>query len=108
LKPGGAAAFAEPLADNPIAKLYQSFTPKAHTPDEWPLSQKQIRWADRFFRTSDHVFCGFFSTALGMATSLVTRDPENVVLRVADRMDRIVAATPARYWMRYVYLNWTK
>ena len=108
LKSGGAAAFVEPLADNPAAKIYQAFTSRAHTPDEWPLSRKQIRWADCLFEESDHVFCGFFSTALAIATSLVTKNSANVILRAADRADRTLAFTPARYWMRCAYLHWTK
>jgi ubiquinone/menaquinone biosynthesis C-methylase UbiE len=108
LRKGGYAAFAEPLLDNPLRKAFQRVTPQAHTRDELPLSRKQIRWADSLFEAHEHVFCGFFSTATGVLTSLLPVNEDNLLLVIADRLDRYVMKTPARYWMRYVYLTWRK
>jgi ubiquinone/menaquinone biosynthesis C-methylase UbiE len=108
LRKGGYALFAEPLLDNPLRKVYQCMTPWAHTHDELPLSRKQIRWADSLFEADEHVFCGFFSTATGMLTSLLPVSEDNLLLVIADKLDRYLMKTPARYWMRYVYLTWRK
>src|SRR5579875_419197 len=108
LKKGGCAIFAEPLRDNPMAKLYRFLTPSAHTPDELPLSRKQIVWANGLFSTSHHLFCGFLSTALGLFTSSLFQNADNTALRFADSIDRLIMRTPLRYWMRYVYLVWEK
>jgi SAM-dependent methyltransferase len=37
LKPGGQALFAEPLASNPLIRLYRRLTPQYRTPDETPI-----------------------------------------------------------------------
>jgi SAM-dependent methyltransferase len=37
LKPGGRAFFAEPLASNPLIRLYRRMTPQFRTPDEVPI-----------------------------------------------------------------------
>lgn len=108
LRKGGYALFAEPLLDNPLRRVYQSMTPRAHTRDELPLSRKQIRWADSLFEADEHVFCGFFSTAAGMLTSLMPVSEDNLLLVIADKLDRYLMKTPARYWMRHVYLAWRK
>lgn len=108
LKPGGYAIFQEPLRDNPGGKLVRALTPKARTADELPLSRKQIKWADNYIGGQKHVFTGLFSTALGMATSLVLKKPDNWILVAADKLDRKLMHTPMRYWMRRAYLVWHK
>jgi ubiquinone/menaquinone biosynthesis C-methylase UbiE len=42
LKPGGQALFAEPLASNPLIRLYRRLTPQYRTPDEAPIDLKQF------------------------------------------------------------------
>ena len=42
LKPGGRLVFKEPLADNPLLKIFRFFTPKARTEDEEPFSKKDL------------------------------------------------------------------
>jgi SAM-dependent methyltransferase len=108
LKPGGWALFSEPLFDNPAAKLWRYLTPQARTSDERPLSRLQIRWADGLFSFRQHCFVNLVSTPVAMLTSLVARKPDNLLLRVADKLDSFVEKTPAKYWMRMVYLFWQK
>jgi ubiquinone/menaquinone biosynthesis C-methylase UbiE len=108
LRKGGWALFAEPLLDNPLRKVYQYMTPEAHTPDELPLSRKQIQWADSLFEAYEHIFCGFLSTAAGVLTSLMPVSEDNLLLMIADKLDRYLMKTAARYWMRYAYLTWRK
>jgi SAM-dependent methyltransferase len=42
LKPGGQAVFAEPLASNPLIRLYRWLTPQFRTPDEAPIDLKSF------------------------------------------------------------------
>lgn len=43
LKPGGQAVFGEPLASNPLIRLYRRLTPQFRTPDEAPLDLEEVR-----------------------------------------------------------------
>jgi SAM-dependent methyltransferase len=108
LKPGGHALFIEPLRDNPAGKLLRLLTPRARTKDELPLSRAQIRRADRIFRDSRHFFSGLVSVGCGMASSFVSTDPANGLMRLAHRLDLTLARSPLKWWMRTVVLCWTK
>jgi len=108
LKKGGHAVFSEPLLDNPLRKVFQIWTRQGHTPDELPLSRRQIQWADSLFEAHEHLYCGFFSTAVGLLTSLLPVSEDNFFLVMADKLDRYAMGTPLRYWMRCVYLVWRK
>lgn len=107
LRPGGYAIFQEPLRGNPVGSLLRALTPQARTLDELPLSGAQIAWADRYFGgASEHLFCNMVSVPVGMVTSLLPLSADNLALRVADKADQLLAATPLRTWMRYVALCW--
>lgn len=108
LAPGGMAAFIEPLRGNPLLALGRGLTPRARTRDELPLSAGQIRRGDRLFGGSEHLFFNFASVPAGVVSSLVFRGPDNVLMRLADRVDRGLATTPAKYWMRSAVLAWRK
>jgi SAM-dependent methyltransferase len=49
LKPGGSAIFREPLAHNPVFKLYRLLTPNLRTEDEHPLTMADLELAKRYF-----------------------------------------------------------
>jgi SAM-dependent methyltransferase len=108
LKPGGMAVFTEPLGGNPGAKLIRALTPKARTPDETPLLRAQIVAADRAIGSQRHRFGNLLSVPCAMVSSLVSKSADNVVLRATDVVDRWIARTPLRYWMRQVVLAWVK
>lgn len=108
LKPGGHAIFYEPLRDNPASALFRLLTPTARTRDELPLSRKQIRYADRLFGTSEHLYINLFSIPVGMITSFLPLEPDNFLLRVADNVDFLLSSTPLKYWMRSVVIVWQK
>lgn len=108
LRVGGTALFVEPLFDNPASILYRKLTPKARTVDERPLSRTQIEYADRLFSSSRHRFCNLVSTQVGMITSFLPLQPDNLALVLADRIDQKLEHTSLRYWMRVVYLCWMK
>lgn len=108
LKPGGIAVFTEPLGGNPAAKLMRRLTPRARTRDERPVERAQIQLADGLIGRGRHRFGNLFSVPLGMATSLVLDSPDNALLKAADPLDRLVARTPMKYWMRQAVLAWEK
>ena len=49
LKPGGRAFFAEPLASNPLIRVYRRLTPQYRTPDETPIDLPTLRAQLRSF-----------------------------------------------------------
>jgi ubiquinone/menaquinone biosynthesis C-methylase UbiE len=106
LRPGGCAVFIEPLADNPFAKILRSLTPRARTLDEKPLSKSDIQYANKFFGGASHLYFNLISVPVSMATSLSSLNADNYLLQVTDWADRLLARTPARYWMRSVVLVW--
>ena len=108
LKPGGVAVFTEPLGGNPAAKLIRKLTPKARTRDERPIERGQILFADRIIGKGRHRYGNLLSVPLGMATSLMLQSPENLLLKAADPLDRLIARTPMKYWMRQAVLAWEK
>jgi ubiquinone/menaquinone biosynthesis C-methylase UbiE len=108
LRPGGRAIFIEPLGDNPAGKLIRYLTPKARTQDEAPLSREQLRFADKLLGNQEHLFFNLVSVPVAMATSLTRMNSNNLLLRAADAVDLVFAASPMRYWMRQVVLVWQK
>lgn len=108
LRLGGKAFFSEPLGDNPLSKLYRTLTPKARTPDELPVTRRQLRWADQLFSNRNHRFSSFLSTYAGAVTSLFLESENNFILRFCDTADLQIEKTPLRYWMRYAFLEWQK
>lgn len=108
LRPGGTAVFLEPLRDNPAWKAARRLTPQARTRDETPLSRKQILWADALFGRSDHRYAILVSAVVGAASSLLSKDPDNAAMRLADRADAALARTSLRYWMMLAVLVWEK
>jgi SAM-dependent methyltransferase len=108
LRPGGHAMFMEPLRGNPAAKVFRALTPKARTLDEVPLSVAQIRHGDQLFGLGRHFFANLVSVPVGVVSSLTKNNPENRAMRVADVIDRALAQTVLRYWMRIVVLTWEK
>lgn len=60
LRKNGRAVFVEPLGHNPIINLYRKLTPSMRTEDEHPLTVKDIKKANTFFRkikvTHFHLF----------------------------------------------------
>lgn len=56
LKVGGRAYFTEPMGHNPLINWYRDRTPQMRTPDEHPLLMKDLRLAEKYFRTVDIKF----------------------------------------------------
>jgi SAM-dependent methyltransferase len=89
VKPGCSVVFKEPLADNPLLKLYRWLTPNCRTADERPISGRDLRglansgcWECRMS------FCGLVEAPAAMLTSVALRGaPRNAILAVADKIE---------------------
>lgn len=67
-----------------------------------------MRLGDSLFGSGAHFFANLMSVPIGVLSSQIMECPDNLSMRVADRVDRALANTPIRYWMRIVVLAWEK
>ena len=111
LKPGGRVLLLEPLADNPLLKIFRLLTPRARTEDEAPFTGKDIRRLVRSDRwASEIAFSGILEAPVAMITSiLIPGRPDNCLLRVADRAECWMQARNLLLsWNQYVLFNLLK
>ena len=111
LKPGGRVLLQEPLADNPLLKLFRVLTPFARTEDEMPFSKADLAtiinsdiWQSQSF------YCGIIEAPIAMITSLIIPSkPDNVFLRLAHRIEKaFLKRSLLLSWNQYVLLNLVK
>lgn len=72
LKKGGRAVFQEPLAANPLLKLFRLLTPQARTTDEKPLSPDDLVMIENAW-VSQSRYYGVISAPVAMITSILLR-----------------------------------
>ena len=90
LKPNGRAIFIEPLADNPLLKLFRALTPKARTVDEAPFSRTEIKKLidPEMWKNKDTMYCGLISAPTAVLTSIVlSKNPNNILLKCSDKLE---------------------
>lgn len=109
LKKGGRALFKEPLAANPLLKIFRIITPKARTVDEKPLTSADLgliaeRWG------TQSTYYGLLSAPVAMITSIILRPfPNNILLRLADWVELKLKNVSVVYpFHQYVLLNLIK
>lgn len=109
LKPGGRAIFQEPLAGNPLLRLFRVLTPNARTLDERPFSEKDLAQIDRNWKVENHYY-GLISTPVAMVTSVVLRPwSNNPLLKAAEFLEKgLIRAGVLRSWNQYVLFNLVK
>lgn len=109
LRPGGKAVFQEPLAGNPLLKLFRYLTPKARTVDERPLSSRDLAMLDATWNAKSKYY-GLITAPVAVATSLLLRRyPDNVMLRAADGMEQWISELGIlRSWHQYTLLYLVK
>lgn len=111
LKPGGRVLLQEPLADNPLLKLFRSLTPHARTEDERPFSKRDLKYLPlrRRWKT-EFVYCGLIEAPVAMITSMLIPDhPENIPMRLADNIERWTHEQGILLsWNQYVLFNMVK
>jgi SAM-dependent methyltransferase len=99
LRPDGAAIFLEPLAYNPLIKLYRLLTPHLRTRDEHPLVMRDIQMAELSFGSIETGFFNLF-TLLSLVFAGTSLHPK--LYRSLHRIDeRIFARFPA--FRRYAW-----
>lgn len=111
LKPNGRVLFLEPLADNPLLKLFRKLTPSARTEDETPFTGKKIRHLiDRYKWKAELFYCGLFEAPVAMITSiLMPKKSDNFLLRMADILERWTHEKQILLsWNQYVLFHMVK
>ncbi len=112
LKPGGRLVFKEPLADNPLLKIFRFLTPKARTVDEEPFSRKDLNQIidHNLWETEDMFFCGIINAPIAMITSvLMPKFPKNIFLKIGDYFEsKINKVAFFQSWNQYVLINLKK
>jgi ubiquinone/menaquinone biosynthesis C-methylase UbiE len=106
LKPGGRASFLEPLADNPLLRIFRALTPRARTEDERPLSSRELMIIAQHFQCSNYFF-GSISAPVAVLTSLIIPSrPDNFLSKLAHAAEEILRKRRIlESWNQYVLLN---
>ncbi|MBV8363404.1 MAG: class I SAM-dependent methyltransferase [Candidatus Eremiobacteraeota bacterium] len=107
LAPDGRALFLEPLGYNPFINLYRRITPDERTPDEHPLLEKDLTYAQDAFAGIDITY--YYLTAL-LALPLVRKPfAKKLVERLNDIDARLFKTFPAlRKYAWIIVLELTK
>lgn len=105
LKPHGKMLFVEPLGINPVGKLVRALTPQARTKDEQPLRLKEIAEIRRRFDATIF-YEQFLSVPAGVASALIFSHRDNVLMRAAYKIDRLIDdnVPPLRKLYRHVII----
>ena len=103
LKPGGRAFFAEPIASNPLIRLYRRLTPKFRTADEVPIDLAPFAGRlGRFSRFEHHeqlllataaLVCCYIPGLTRLAAPL-----QRALMRVDDAILRVVPSAGRWAW----------
>ena len=111
LKIGGSLIVLEPLADNPLIRIFRFMTPYARTRDEKPLSLKDLKAinADPHWKKRMN-FCGILEAPIAIVTSIIFPNrPKNYVLKIANHFERCFHKKGLLMsWNQYVLLNLEK
>ncbi len=94
-RPGGVAAFVEPLAHNPVLRLYRRGTPTQRSADEQPLRGEDLDTVRGRFA---EVELSYFSMLTPLALPLAGRAAFEPALRRLEALDRLAFRTPLRAW----------
>ncbi len=87
----GLMLFYEPLGENWIIRAYHKFSKHAHTFDEHPFETRDLTWIRKTFPGFKLTPINFVSLPLAALLSFVMKQPDNVILRGADMIDRFLA-----------------
>jgi len=111
LKPGGRVLLQEPLADNPLLRIFRRLTPDARTEDEAPFTKKQIQAFTSLNNwKSECIYCGLLEMPVSMFTSIVMpKMPQNFLIKWADKLEIwFHRKNLLSSWNQYVLLNFVK
>ena len=111
LRIGGRVLLQEPLADNPLLKLFRRLTPDARTEDEAPFTGQDLSrltgidgWRPALS------YCGLLEAPVAMLTSVVLPEkPDNRLMRFVDRIENQAHRNDVlSSWNQYVLINLVK
>ena len=111
LKPDGRVLLQEPLADNPLLKIFRKVTPNARTEDEAPFTGAQVRALEKQLGwRAESVYCGVLEMPVSMLTSKLMRGrPDNFLLRWADKVEAFLHRRGwLLAWNQYIVFNLVK
>jgi SAM-dependent methyltransferase len=100
----GVAVFVEPLAHNPVLRLYRRLTPAQRTVDELPLSTKDLEALQRHFAKTQ---IDYFHLLTMLALPLAGRTSFEPVIGRLEALDRLVFRSPLRRWAWMVGMQLT-
>ena len=80
LSTDGKVLFGEPLAVNPLIQLYRFMTPNMRTPDEQPLSSKDIRFVRDSFEGMSVTYFGFVT----LIAAIIGNKHSNLAAKLDD------------------------
>jgi 2-polyprenyl-3-methyl-5-hydroxy-6-metoxy-1,4-benzoquinol methylase len=95
LAPGGFMLFMEPLGANLLIRAYHALARGAHTPDERSFEADDLRWLRENFPAVEILPVNYLSFPAAIASSLVFRRADNLLLRACDRADTWLARRAA-------------
>jgi SAM-dependent methyltransferase len=87
LAPGGTMLFWEPMS-HPAIVAFHKFVRSAHSPDEWPLTPRDVRWLNDTFPDVVIRPVNLAAMFTNAASSLMFEEPDNPLSRFGDRIDR--------------------
>jgi 2-polyprenyl-3-methyl-5-hydroxy-6-metoxy-1,4-benzoquinol methylase len=90
LQPGGHMVFMEPMT-HPMTVAFHRLVRSAHTPGEYPLGRRDVRWLEQTFTQCRVQPINFISFPAGVLSSYLFRTPDNPLTRVADAIDQRLA-----------------
>jgi SAM-dependent methyltransferase len=89
LEPGGRMVFMEPMR-HPMTVAFHRIVRSAHTPGEYPLGRRDVRWLEANFAECAVHPINFFSFPAGVLSSYLFKDPDNFVTRAAEVIDKFL------------------
>ena len=95
LAPDGRMVFMEPLS-HPLTLAFHKIVRSAHTEDERPLTREDLTWMQATFPGFELVAVNLTSFATGIVSSFVSRNPDNKVMQLSDRLDEWLARRSPR------------
>lgn len=93
LLPGGRLLFMEPCS-HPMTLAFHKIVRSAHTDDEFPLLPRDVHWLRATFPQARVEPVNLLSFPAGVVSSFMFPSADNVLMRVADRVDRALARRP--------------
>jgi SAM-dependent methyltransferase len=90
LSPGGRMVFMEPCG-HPLTVAFHLLAKRAHTPDEFTLLPRDIKWMRGRFPGLRVLPVNFLSFPAGIVSTPLFATADNALMRAADRADALLA-----------------